>query len=185
LFFVFFPKGTGGGGWVDRIWIWIWANKRNRFVYLGNSFNYASSPILSLMTKVVVNQLAFTPLFNTYFFGMQALLSHWHNPFTATGLEAIVEHIKRTVPTSFVNSCKLWPLVTAFSFTFLPPDFRNIFGGVVAIGWQAYLSFLNRAVEGGVEREDMRIHELEVEAEAEAEAEKEAGGDGVAKTGTV
>ncbi|KFY52320.1 hypothetical protein V497_08554 [Pseudogymnoascus sp. VKM F-4516 (FW-969)] len=71
------------------------------FVYLGNSFNYASSPILSLMTKVVVNQLAFTPLFNTYFFGMQALLSHWHNPFTATGLEAIVEHIKRTVPTSF------------------------------------------------------------------------------------
>ncbi|KFX88168.1 hypothetical protein O988_09138, partial [Pseudogymnoascus sp. VKM F-3808] len=152
------------------------------FVYLGNSFNYASSPILSLMTKVVVNQLAFTPLFNTYFFGMQALLSHWHNPFTATGLEAIVEHIKRTVPTSFVNSCKLWPLVTAFSFTFLPPDFRNIFGGVVAIGWQAYLSFLNRAVEGGVEREDQRIHELEVEAEAEAE--KEAGGDGVTKTGT-
>ncbi|KFX96993.1 hypothetical protein V490_03040, partial [Pseudogymnoascus sp. VKM F-3557] len=152
------------------------------FVYLGNSFNYASSPILSLMTKVVVNQLAFTPLFNTYFFGMQALLSHWHNPFTATGLEAIVEHIKRTVPTSFVNSCKLWPLVTAFSFTFLPPDFRNIFGGVVAIGWQAYLSFLNRAVEGGVEREDQRIHELEVEAEAEAE--KGAGGDGVAKTGT-
>ncbi|KFZ15678.1 hypothetical protein V502_05459 [Pseudogymnoascus sp. VKM F-4520 (FW-2644)] len=121
------------------------------FVYLGNSFNYAS-PFLSLLTKVVVNQIAFTPIFNTYFFGMQAALSS-HNPFTASGFQAIVEHVKRTVPTSFVNSCKLWPLVTAFSFAFLPPDFRNIFGGVVAIGWQAYLSFLNRMVEG-VEKEE-------------------------------
>ncbi|KFY29248.1 hypothetical protein V493_02453 [Pseudogymnoascus sp. VKM F-4281 (FW-2241)] len=121
------------------------------FVYLGNSFNYAST-LLSLATKVVVNQIAFTPIFNSYFFGMQSLLSH---PLSASSLENAVEHVKRTVPTSFVNSCKLWPIVTAFSFAFLPPDFRNIFGGVIAIGWQAYLSFLNRKVEG-VEREDER-----------------------------
>ncbi|KFZ13827.1 hypothetical protein V501_03502 [Pseudogymnoascus sp. VKM F-4519 (FW-2642)] len=125
------------------------------FVYLGNSFNY-TSPILSLLTKVVVNQLAFTPIFNTYFFGMQSLLSH---PPSLSSLEHAFEHVKRTVPTSFINSCKLWPIVTAFSFTFLPPDFRNIFGGVVAIGWQAYLSFLNRKVEG-VEWEDEKREEI-------------------------
>ncbi|KFY07885.1 hypothetical protein V492_06731 [Pseudogymnoascus sp. VKM F-4246] len=126
------------------------------FVYLGNCFNYAS-PVLSLLTKVVVNQLLFTPLFNTYFFGMQSLLSH---PLNMSSFHNAVEHVKKTVPTSFINSCKLWPLVTAFSFTFLPPDFRNIFGGVVAIGWQAYLSFLNRAVEKGVEREEREEQRL-------------------------
>ncbi|KFY91771.1 hypothetical protein V498_05325 [Pseudogymnoascus sp. VKM F-4517 (FW-2822)] len=136
------------------------------FVYLGNSFNYAS-PLLSLATKVVVNQLAFTPIFNTYFFGMQALLS---SPPSLASLHHAVEHVKRTVPTSFVNSCKLWPVVTAFSFTFLPPDFRNIFGGFVAIGWQSYLSFLNRAVEG---REEMEEMEEKEEREREA-AGKEA-----------
>lgn len=131
-----------------------WANQMlwYRFVYLGNCFNYAS-PLLSLATKVVVNQLLFTPIFNSYFFGMQALLSH---PPSLDSLHHAVEHVKRTVPTSFINSCKLWPLVTAFSFTFLPPDFRNIFGGVIAIGWQTYLSFLNRKAEGAEMEEERR-----------------------------
>ncbi|OBT49815.1 hypothetical protein VE04_10138 [Pseudogymnoascus sp. 24MN13] len=60
------------------------------FVYLGNSFNYAS-PILSLLTKVVVNQLAFTPIFNTYFFGMQSLLSH---PPSLSSLEHAVGQVE-------------------------------------------------------------------------------------------
>ena len=56
----------------------------------------------------------------------------------------IVERIKNTVPTSWINSCKLWPIVTAFSFTYIPIQYRSIFGGVIAIGWQTYLSLLNQ-----------------------------------------
>ena len=56
----------------------------------------------------------------------------------------IVERVKNTVPTSCINSCKVWPLVTAFSFTYIPVQYRSIFGGVVAIGWQTYLSLLNQ-----------------------------------------
>lgn len=125
-----------------------------------------------MATKVVVNQLAFTPIFNTYFFGMQSLLSSstlFSSPLAT--LNHAIEHVKRTVPTSFVNSMKLWPLVTAFSFTFLPPDFRNIFGGVVAVGWQAYLSFLNRAVENGLEKEDERREEKRILQAEEKEGE--------------
>ena len=92
-----------------------------RFMFLGRSFNYASK-ILSLATKVVVNQLVFTPVFNSYFFGMQALLSG--NTWSQTW-----EHVKRTVPTSFINSWKLWPAVTAFNFTYIQPQFRAIFAG--------------------------------------------------------
>lgn len=108
-------------------------------MFLGNNFNYASKT-LSLATKVTVNQLCFTPLFNTYFFGMQSLLS-------GDTLDEVWDRIKRTVPTSVINSCKLWPAVTAFSFTFIDAQYRSIFAGVIAIGWQTYLSFLNRRAE--------------------------------------
>lgn len=90
-------------------------------MYLGRSFNY-SSRILSLSTKVVVNQIAFAPLFNSYFFGMQALLS-------GDNFAEAWERIKRTVPVSFVNSCKLWPAVTAFNFTYIQPQYRALFAG--------------------------------------------------------
>lgn len=108
-------------------------------MFLSRNFNYASR-ILSLVTKVVVNQLCFTPVFNSYFFGMQSFLA-------GDSMAEVWERIRRTVPVSFVNSLKLWPAVTAFSFTFIPLEYRSIFAGVIAVGWQTYLSFLNRMAE--------------------------------------
>ena len=108
-------------------------------MFLGNHFNY-SSKVVSLLTKVAVNQAVFTPINNTYFFGMQSFLS-------GDSIEQIVERIKRTVPVSMINSLKLWPAVTAFSFTFIDAQYRSIFAGVIAIGWQTYLSYLNRKAE--------------------------------------
>jgi protein Mpv17 len=108
-------------------------------MFLNNHFNY-SSKILSLATKVTVNQIVFPPIINTYFFGMQSLLSGDSPP-------EIWERIKRTVPISMINSYKLWPAVTAFSFTFIDPQYRSIFAGFIAIGWQTYLSYLNRTAE--------------------------------------
>ena len=90
-------------------------------MYLGQSLNY-SSKTLSLSAKVVVNQIVFTPIFNTYFFGMQSLLS-------GDGFAQAWERIKQTVPVSFVNSWKLWPAVTAFSFTYIDPQYRALFAG--------------------------------------------------------
>ncbi|KAK7516147.1 Mpv17/PMP22 family protein [Phyllosticta citriasiana] len=106
------------------------------FMWLGRSFNF-SSQILSLATKTLFNQLTFAPFFNTYFFMMQSLLS-------GATVEETVERVKRTVPISWINSCKLWPAVTAFSFAFVPAQFRSIFVGVIAIGWQTWLSLLNQ-----------------------------------------
>ncbi|KAI1496666.1 hypothetical protein F5X99DRAFT_62370 [Biscogniauxia marginata] len=110
------------------------------FNFLSRSFNFASSRALSIGTKVVVNQLCFTPVFNSYFFGAQALLSG------DTPREAW-ERVCRTVPVSFVNSFKLWPAVTAVSFAFVPQEYRSVFAGIVAVGWQTYLSYLNRQAE--------------------------------------
>ncbi|KAI1473329.1 hypothetical protein F4774DRAFT_404876 [Daldinia eschscholtzii] len=109
------------------------------FVWLSRHFNY-SSHIISLGVKIVVNQLVFTPIFNSYFFGAQALLA-------GDSLSETWDRIRRTVPISWVNAWKLWPAVTAFSFTFIPVEYRSVFSGVVAVGWQTYLSYLNRQAE--------------------------------------
>ncbi len=110
-----------------------------RFLWLGNHFNYASRP-LSILTKVCVQQAVFTPVFNTYFFGMQAIL-------TGESPSGVLERIKGAVPTSMWNSLKLWPAVTAFSFAFIRAEYRFMFSGLFAVCWQAYLSFLNRSEE--------------------------------------
>lgn len=81
-------------------------------------------------------------------------------------LDEIWARIRRTVPVSFVNSMKLWPAVTAFSFTFVPMEYRSIFAGVIAVGWQTYLSFLNRVAE----REEASMKSVPHRATAAEEA---------------
>lgn len=115
------------------------ADKTIRFLFLGRNFNF-SSKIASIATKVVVQQAVFTPIFNTYFFGMQAIL-------TGEPPSGVITRVQATVPTSIVNSLKLWPAVTAFSFWVIPPQYRFMFSGIFAIAWQTYLSFLNRKEE--------------------------------------
>jgi len=108
-------------------------------MFLSHNFNY-SSRILSLATKISINQICFAPLFNTYFFGMQVLLA-------GEGLVAAWERVQRTVPTSIVNSLKLWPAVSVVNFSVVPIEYRSVFAGVIAVGWQTYLAWLNRKAE--------------------------------------
>lgn len=117
------------------------------FMFLGNHFNYSSHAV-SIGVKILVNQTFFTPCFNTYFFGMQSLLS-------GATLEEAKRRVLDTVPTSWKNSWKVWPVVTAFSFTFIAPQYRSVFAGVIAIGWQTYLSWLN--LKAQKEEEESRI----------------------------
>ncbi|KAF2228050.1 hypothetical protein BDZ85DRAFT_287196 [Elsinoe ampelina] len=118
------------------------------FLFLGRSFNY-SSHILSLTVKIVVNQTFFTPVFNSYFFGMQSILS-------GKSWQETMRRIKDTVPTSWKMSWRVWPAVTAFSFTFIKEQYRSTFAGVIAIGWQTYLSWLNSRAARMEKTEDTR-----------------------------
>ncbi|EPS25304.1 hypothetical protein PDE_00237 [Penicillium oxalicum 114-2] len=108
----------------------------NWFMFLHNNFNYPSK-FLSILTKVVVQQICFTPVFNTYFFSLHSLLA-------GASIEETWERLKKALPVSVTNSVKLWPAVTAFSFMYVPAQFRNVFAGVIAVGWQTYLSWLNQ-----------------------------------------
>lgn len=109
------------------------------FMWLSRHFNYPSR-ILSIAIKITVNQLLLTPIFNLYFFSMQAFMA-------GDNLVETWERIKRTVPISLINSAKLWPAVTAINFAFVPIEYRSIFAGTINIGWQTYMTWLNRQAE--------------------------------------
>ncbi|KAL4936365.1 hypothetical protein BDV06DRAFT_205188 [Aspergillus oleicola] len=123
----------------------------NWFMFLHNSFNFASKP-LSILTKVLVQQAVFTPVFNTYFFSVHSLLS-------GASLYETYERLKVALPRSIVNSAKFWPVVTAFSFMYVPPQFRNVFSGCIAVGWQTYLSWLNQRAARAVSLEQEQLGE--------------------------
>lgn len=105
------------------------------FLFLGRNFNYSSATV-SIGIKVLLNQLAYTPLFNIYFFAFHAILS-------GGGITGVIERVKNTVPTSIPRSFLYWPFVTAFNFTYVRPQSRSVATGVFAVFWQSYLSWLN------------------------------------------
>lgn len=129
-------------------------NTRARFFVLARYFNYKSR-VLSITAKVVFNQFTFAVAFPTYFFGMQALLS-------GEGIAGTIERLKDTVPRSWQNSWKVWPAAMAVNLSFVPLEYRAIFSGIVAIGWQTYLSWMNRQAEMKEHGEDKITQEKPV-----------------------
>lgn len=109
------------------------------FLFLGQNFNY-SSAMVSTSTKVVVNQLVYTTLFNVYFFAFHALLS-------GMDITGVIERVRNTVPTSLPRSFLYWPFVTAFNFTYVQPQSRSVVTAIFAVFWQSYLSWLNAHAE--------------------------------------
>ncbi|KAI1001552.1 hypothetical protein K3495_g6648 [Podosphaera aphanis] len=138
-----------GAGSSIPIYEWI--------MFLGNNFNYPSK-VLSIVTKIIVNQTFFTPVNNLYYFSMHSLLA-------GNSLADTWEHLKRTVPTSIYTSCQFWPIMTAFSFTFIEPQYRSVCVGLITIGWQTYLSYLNRKSEADRAR---RTREMSLENPTQA-----------------
>ena len=114
-----------------------------RFMYLHYNFNFASRP-LSIFTKVCIHQCFFAPVFNIYFFSVQSILS-------GASLSDTWERLKVAVPSSLLTSVKVWPAVQTISFTFVPPQFRPVFSGSIAVAWQSYLSWLNQKAAREVE----------------------------------
>lgn len=128
------------------------------FLFLGTHFNYGSTAT-TITIKVLIQQFFFAPIFNTYFFGMQAILA-------GASPSAVIERVKGAVPESVISSAKFWPAVTALNFTVIPAHLRFAFSAVFAVVWQTYLSFLNRKEERPepmgtlVEEAKVRVEEI-------------------------
>lgn len=96
--------------------------------------------MLSVGAKVLFNQFTFAVWFPLYFFGSQALLS-------GESLQGTLERLEQTLPVSWCNSWKVWPAAMAINLAFVPLEYRALFSGFVAVGWQTYLSWMNWQAE--------------------------------------
>ncbi|KAK0247854.1 hypothetical protein B0A54_16563 [Friedmanniomyces endolithicus] len=117
------------------------------FMWLARNFNYPSSWVRTMGTKILIQQCVFLPLVQMYFFSMQILLS-------GGSLESARRRVIDTLPVSWTNSWKVWPAVMAFTFTCVPMQYRSVFNGFVGVCWQTYLSWVNQKAEAAEERTD-------------------------------
>lgn len=110
-----------------------------RFLFIARNFNY-SNKLLTLVTKVGVNQIVYAPVFGTYYFTMQGFLS-------GDSADQVWERVKIAMPRSVISSWMFWPPITAATFALVPPMYQAITLACVTTGWQAYLSWLNRKTD--------------------------------------
>ncbi|KAI5780309.1 hypothetical protein DFH27DRAFT_340001 [Peziza echinospora] len=116
------------------------------YLYLSGLFQPRFSKPVAVALRVLINQLCFTPVFLTAFFSLQSF-------FTGATKEETAERLQQTLPAAYKNSCQLWPAVTAMNFYWVKMEYRSVVSGVIAIGWNAYLSYLNQraGLEDGLE----------------------------------
>ncbi|KAK7733708.1 hypothetical protein SLS53_008175 [Cytospora paraplurivora] len=106
------------------------------FLFIARNFNY-SNKLLTLITKVGVNQIVYAPVFGTYYFTLQGILS-------GDSADQVWERVKVAMPRSVISSWMFWPPITATTFALVPPMYHAVLLACVTTGWQAYLSWLNR-----------------------------------------
>ncbi|KAF8455933.1 hypothetical protein BGX38DRAFT_1087978, partial [Terfezia claveryi] len=120
------------------------------FLYLSDLFSPRFPKPVAVALRVMINQLCFTPVFLTAFFSLQSFL-------TGATAEETKERLQETLPAAYKNSCQLWPAVSAINFYWIKFEYRSVFSGVVAIGWNAYLSYLTQK---RVAEEDIGLEDL-------------------------
>ncbi|RIA94110.1 hypothetical protein C1645_873642 [Glomus cerebriforme] len=108
----------------------IWYRSLDHFVKIKN-------PILGLLTRVSLDQTLFAPCFITTFFVCQALLEGQEK-------SQIFEKLKDVFVPTLINNYKLWPTVQLINFHFVPLNYRTLVVNCVALGWNTYLSVINK-----------------------------------------
>lgn len=104
----------------------------------------------SILYKVGLNLVTLAPVLNSYFFGMQSLLSHYGTarPWSLRWSSA-AQRIKDKVPRACVEGIFFWPTATAINLALVPPRFQYIPQGMAGIVWQSVLSMKNSTARKG------------------------------------
>lgn len=91
------------------------------------------SPAMKLALQLVANQLAMTPpfLLVTLFF---LQLTHTFS------LEKMLATVKKAYSGALWANWKVWTVAQAINFAFVPLDYRVLFGNIIALWWNIYLS---------------------------------------------
>ncbi|KAG0126872.1 hypothetical protein HOY82DRAFT_491309 [Tuber indicum] len=87
------------------------------------------------LRKFLLDQFLGGPVNNALFLAAMA-------GFRGLSMESVVQYVRAEFIPLSLASYKLWPLVSMIAFVFVPVERRLLFGGLVALGWNIYLSLL-------------------------------------------
>ena len=94
----------------------------------------ATTKFVSLK-KVLLDQSLFAPFMICLFFGVTETLAG-RKPYQ------IKETLQESYPETLLTNYKIWPLAQIVNFTFVPIQHRVAYVQIVAIFWNAYLSWM-------------------------------------------
>ncbi|QDS71184.1 Protein required for ethanol metabolism [Venturia effusa] len=112
-----------------------WFSFLQRRVILGNN----PSSNATILTRVALDQLIFTPANLLCFLSSQAVME-------GTSPRAKIES---TYGTAITKNWMVWPWVQLVNFKVVPLEHRVLVVNVVSLGWNCYLSYLNSQPGGG------------------------------------
>ena len=97
-----------------------------------------SSPLKTLCAKVCLDQFVFSPVSIAVFFTANSLME-------GKKYDEIKLKLKKTYTTALLNNWKLWPAVQFINFSIVPVNYQSIVVNTVALGWNSYMSSLNKS----------------------------------------
>jgi protein Mpv17 len=95
------------------------------------------SPIGQLVTRVAMDQFIFAPSFLFLFFSYNGLME-------GQSIDKIKEKFRKGYWPALVGNWTVWPLVQLVNFRFVPLHYQTVVVNSVALGWNSYLSMLNK-----------------------------------------
>lgn len=105
--------------------------------YLEKTVNsWKLSPNISFLIKLALNQLAMTPPFLLF------TLAYLQYFFTLDAARTVAA-IKNTFVAVLLTNWKVWTVAQAINFKLVPLDYRVLFGNVVALWWNIFLSLVS------------------------------------------
>jgi len=111
-----------------------WFSFLSRRVILNNNPNSTAT----ILTRVAMDQLIFTPTNLLVFLSTQAVLE-------GSSPKAKIES---TYTTAITKNWMIWPWVQLVNFKMVPLEHRVLVVNLVSLGWNCYLSFLNSGGSG-------------------------------------
>lgn len=93
---------------------------------------------LRIALKLLIQQLVMTPAFLVFTLG-------YIHYFLSLSVNKTVREIKNAFAAALFANWKVWTVAQAVNFKLVPLDLRVLFGNVVALWWNIYLSMLSTA----------------------------------------
>jgi len=95
--------------------------------------NQSLPPRISIFLKILLDRLLLTPPFLLFSLGF---IQYFQN-FSAT---TTIANIRNSYAAALFTNWRVWTVAQGINFTYVPLEYRVLFGNLVALWWNIYLS---------------------------------------------